>query len=112
MIDSGLREEFGFEHILWVFSGRRGIHCWVCDARARALQDTVRGAIAAFFAVYRGQERQEVPKLSLSPTLWSAPYESRVYDILLENWTQVRCAPTCECSRASCRQHRWCVKEC
>ncbi|EFJ44694.1 hypothetical protein VOLCADRAFT_95007 [Volvox carteri f. nagariensis] len=56
IIDAGLRSEFGFQNILWVYSGRRGVHCWVCDPSARQLTDEQRSAVANWFAMYKGHE--------------------------------------------------------
>lgn len=46
-LDERLGREFGFEARLWVFSGRRGAHCWVGGARAERLSEEVRAALCA-----------------------------------------------------------------
>ena len=45
-----LHEHFGFQHILPVYSGRRGGHLWVCDRRASELTKEQREAIVKFMS--------------------------------------------------------------
>lgn len=54
VIDTALRDDFGFKHILWVYSGRRGAHAWVCDKKARSMDNQKRSAIAGYLDVIRG----------------------------------------------------------
>ncbi|CAF0803211.1 unnamed protein product [Rotaria sordida] len=51
IIDRVLHEDFGFEHRLWIYSGRRGVHCWVCDQTARELQSSTRQTIVEYITI-------------------------------------------------------------
>eukprot|EP01128_Nolandella_sp_AFSM9_P013026 TRINITY_DN9904_c0_g1_i1.p1 TRINITY_DN9904_c0_g1~~TRINITY_DN9904_c0_g1_i1.p1 ORF type:complete len:441 (+),score=70.31 TRINITY_DN9904_c0_g1_i1:91-1323(+) len=65
-----LHNDFGFEHILFVFSGRRGVHAWVCDRRARQLGNQARAAIAEYLQVVMETAGKKVNlKPNLHPTL-------------------------------------------
>jgi DNA primase small subunit len=54
VMDVALRRDFGFKHVLWVYSGRRGAHAWVCDKAARNMTDQQRRAVAGYFQVVSG----------------------------------------------------------
>ena len=56
VVDAALREDFGFQHILWVYSGRRGAHAWISDKRAREMDDTKRKSVAGYLELLRGSE--------------------------------------------------------
>lgn len=78
VMDTGLREDFGFQNIAWFYSGRRGVHAWVCDESARTLSDAGRSAVASYFEVNLGTDKNQNVELynPLHPAL------SRAYTIL------------------------------
>lgn len=83
IIDAALREDFGFRQILWVYSGRRGVHCWVADERARYLNNERRSAIADFLHV-RFEDRANVGKRQSAVTVPMHPSLFRAREFCTE----------------------------
>ncbi|KAL4359608.1 uncharacterized protein [Arachis hypogaea] len=88
VIDTSLRDDFGFRHILWVYSGRRGVHCWVCDRKARRLTNEQRAAVADYFRVYKGNENN-YKKVSLMGQVLH-PFLARSYTEVLKEYFETK----------------------
>lgn len=86
VVDVALREDFGFEHIIWIYSGRRGVHAWISDRDARELDDDKRKAITGYFEVLKGGV-QGGKRVNLKRPLH--PHISRSLEILKPYFQQV-----------------------
>lgn len=58
VLDETIRQDFGYKHLLWVYSGRRGIHCWISDKEACDLSDDSRRAIVGWIDIIKGSANQ------------------------------------------------------
>lgn len=50
---SPLAEDLGMKHRLWVYSGRRGVHCWVCDDAVRKWSPALRAAAVEYLTLVK-----------------------------------------------------------
>ncbi|NXH27024.1 PRI1 primase, partial [Myiagra hebetior] len=55
-------EDLGVRHRLWVYSGRRGVHCWVCDDAVRKWSPALRAAAVEYLSLVKvGAQRARNP---------------------------------------------------
>ncbi|TCD64098.1 hypothetical protein EIP91_004540 [Steccherinum ochraceum] len=54
VLDKSIRDQFGYQRLLWVYSGRRGIHLWISDKEAMELTDEQRKALVGWMTVIQG----------------------------------------------------------
>ncbi|KAL3128505.1 putative DNA primase eukaryotic-type small subunit [Cryptosporidium hominis] len=93
LIDTSLRQDFGFKHILWLYSGRRGVHCWVCDTKARLLPSEARTAIIDYLTLVTGNENRK-KKVNLKTSnnqngIKSHPFIDRCFNICMQYFDQI-----------------------
>ncbi|KAF8322188.1 putative DNA primase small subunit [Clavulina sp. PMI_390] len=89
VLDHVLRNDFNFKHVLWVFSGRRGIHCWVSDAEAMRLTDEERKAIISYLEVVKGTGDKRVNTRFGKSTSSPHPMLGEALDILAERFPEL-----------------------
>jgi DNA primase small subunit len=86
VLDRTLREDFGFEHIVFIFSGRRGIHCWVSDERARTLTNKGREAVASYLSL---QAAKTDAHGKVAEKVLRHPIFTRAYEMLKDDFPKL-----------------------
>ncbi|KAM4643905.1 DNA primase small subunit isoform 1-T1 [Amazona ochrocephala] len=123
IIDRALVEDLGMKHRLWVYSGRRGVHCWVCDDAVRKWSPALRAAAVEYLTLVKGGA-ETVKKVNLSEPIH--PFIRRSVDVVEkyfetyalvgqdilgspENWDK-RSRPACSTGRCPCPRSRMSFK--
>lgn len=88
VVTAALKEDFGFEHMVWVFSGRRGAHCWVSDARARNLDEMARKSIVEYLDVL-GSRTLKGGRTLLGLRKPFHPHVERSFEILRQEFQNI-----------------------
>ncbi|OII71357.1 DNA primase small subunit [Cryptosporidium andersoni] len=91
LIDTSLHEDFGFRHVLWIYSGRRGVHCWVCDTKARLIPTEARIAIVDYLTLVTGNDNRK-KKVNLKFAIANSklhPFIERCYSICIQYFDRI-----------------------
>eukprot|EP00371_Babesia_bovis_P001405 XP_001610052.1 DNA primase small subunit [Babesia bovis T2Bo] len=83
ILTRSLKEDFGFNEIMWVYSGRRGIHGWICDAKARSLPNEARSAIVDYLMLLSADSHKKRVNIF---GVEDHPAVNRAFDICYRNF--------------------------
>ena len=83
-----LREDFGFKKFFFDFSGRRGIHCWVCDKKACKLNDKERQMIESYILYDRVND--ELTKARVKRRIRKRKFVEPIYPSFLEDLSIIK----------------------
>lgn len=88
VVDIAIREDFGIENRIWVFSGRRGVHCWMSDSKVRYLREQGRRAFIEYLDILnvKGKSRKGGIFNLKKPY---HPHIERSLDILKEHFVEI-----------------------
>eukprot|EP01083_Nonionella_stella_P222500 793913_1 len=85
VIEAALRDDFGLKHLLWVFSGRRGIHCWCGDDIVRTFDVHQRSSMIDYLKLYIGNNMNKIKvDLQIEKTRDIHQSLNRAYQICLK----------------------------
>ncbi|PIC38915.1 hypothetical protein B9Z55_010775 [Caenorhabditis nigoni] len=86
ILDFLLDDMFGFNARMWVFSGRRGVHCWVGDKKARMLTNNHRSAVATRLNLFKKNGQFEATEGKAKNTR-VPPIVREAYNIAMKDGT-------------------------
>ena len=87
-MDKALREDFAYRNIMWVYSGRRGVHCWVGDSEARALSNEARSAVVEYLSLELEGKEDKLKRQVSAPL---HPHLQRSYELLEPYFAEYIC---------------------
>lgn len=112
ILDSALINDFGCKHIFRMFSGRRGIHYWVCDENVLSWTDETRKAVVKYLSINKRDFKVNTQSLH--------PFFERAAEIILQDKAAVFCKmveeqgwfnPECVEKTLSCIEEKSVAKE-
>ncbi|MHA1668820.1 MAG: DNA primase catalytic subunit PriS, partial [Candidatus Heimdallarchaeaceae archaeon] len=84
-IEETMKEDFGFKNMVWIFSGRRGVHGWIVDSSAKYFEQLQRVAILNYLTFIhdktRSQSIAEIPNEA-------KPLRNRIYTLIAKAYLE------------------------